>query len=269
MQYTTDIKALICNNSIKNGGKFIKYHEKQSGDISIFTVEVSKEQADVKPGVYTTVHLPPIEQLNYKSKKYIEVLSGVIKHFLPRFPLPGKTLQSQTVLCAGLGSAYITADSLGPKTLTGLLATRHLINCKAAEGLCLRPVAAVCPAPQATSGISADEMIKSISDTIKPAAVVCIDSLCTEDICRLGTTVQISTAGITAAESVSVDSGLLGCPVIGIGVPTVLKSRKDTLMLTHKNADLLVRRAAGLVSQALNAALQPGLCTEEINNLLL
>lgn len=260
MQYAADINALICNNSIKNGGKFIQWYEKQNEDMRIFTVKVRSEKAGMAPGVYTTLHIPPIEQINYRSRRYVGALAELLRGFLP---------QKGAVLAAGLGSPYITADSLGPKTVTGLLVTRHLIKYGAAKGLSLRSVAAVSAGAEAASGISTAEILQSAVKVVKPAAVICIDSLCTDDICRLGSTVQISTAGITAGESVRLDSSVLGCPVIGLGVPTVLKSAGDGLMLTTKNAELLVRRAAGLISQALNTALQKSLTAQEIQTLLL
>ena len=71
----------------------------------------------------------------------------------------------------------------------------------------------------------------------------------------------------------------LGIPVIAIGVPTVISigavvdelpenSNSSNLIVTPKDIDLLVSRAARLIALAINRALFPSLSKEEILSLV-
>lgn len=173
------------------------------------------------------------------------------------------------VLVAGLGNREITPDALGPDTVLRVIATRHIsgelakqINLK---GLC--PVAAIAPSVLGKTGIEAAEIIKAVSDSIRPAAVIVIDALCAAEIERLGCTIQLSNGGITPGSGVKnsrreISRNTLGVPVIAIGMPTVIDATEifkgsEQMVVTPKDIDLLIDRAATLLSNAINISLQP------------
>ncbi len=122
---------------------------------------------------------------------------------------------------------------------------------------------------------------------IHPAAVIAIDALASRSLDRLGCTVQLSDAGIAPGSGVGnnrqpLNRQTLGIPVIGMGVPTVvdaatiarelagegssaqLQPRGEHMMVTPREVDVMIRRAARLVAMAVNGALQPGYAPLEL-----
>ena len=70
---------------------------------------------------------------------------------------------------------------------------------------------------------------------LRPAAVVCVDSLCSAEGQRLGRTVQFSDAGLYPAQADHtrhLTRDTLGVPVVAAGIPT--------LMQAQEGADLVV-----------------------------
>ena len=137
-------------------------------------------------------------------------------------------------------------------------------------------------------------MIKNI----RPSALIVVDALASRRLERLGCTVQISDTGISPGAGVGnrrvrIDSDTMGIPVIALGVPTVVDAltlafdlldidderqgialshtvspQGRTMVVTPKEVDLLVDRAAHLISLSVNMALQSDIDTEDLLNLL-
>ena len=133
------------------------------------------------------------------------------------------------------------------------------------------------------------EIIKGIVRQLKPSAVIVIDALAARRLSRLGCTVQMSDTGIIPGSGVGnsraeISKATLGVPVVSIGVPTVvdagtlvhgligeavpLKKETGCMIITPREIDLVIDRAARLVGMAVNKALQPDISTEEILMLL-
>ncbi len=195
-----------------------------------------------------------------------QALSSVIGSLLPVGDAP--------ILIAGLGNAEITADSVGPRVLSGLVVTHHIktLDSKLYEELGLADVAAVSPNVLGQTGIEASVLIKAATDILRPRAVIAVDALAARSISRLGTTVQASNAGISPGSGVcnaraEISEGTLGVPVIAVGVPTVVDALTlvkefggedcscKNLFVTPKDSDLMVRVTAKLISSAINSAL--------------
>lgn len=135
---------------------------------------------------------------------------------------------SDTVLVAGLGNRRITADALGPKVVGSLMVTRHLKRYVPNEiDERIRPVCAIAPGVLGTTGMETEEIIKSLTEKIGPKLVIVVDALCSGNVDRVNTTIQITDTGITPGGGVgnrrkTINSDTLGVPVIAIGVPTVV-----------------------------------------------
>lgn len=189
------------------------------------------------------------------------------------------------MLVVGLGNIEITPDSLGPKTSSRILATRHITGEIAkATGLDkLRPVAVMQTGVTGQTGIETGEYILSVVKRIRPNAVVAIDALASRRLERLGCTLQISDTGISPGAGVGnhrtkITKETIGVPVIAIGVPTVVdvqtltadllkgdfgaKIKKQispdgrSMVVIPREIDLLTERASKLIAFALNGALQ-------------
>lgn len=179
------------------------------------------------------------------------------------------------VLVAGLGNADITPDALGPQAAGMVLATRHLraelTENEPDTGFLrgLRQVSVLANGVLGQTGIETAELIQALRETVRPACVVAIDALACSGIERLGSTVQISDAGISPGSGVQnrraeLSARTLGVPVIAIGVPTVVDLRTiapqadlPNLMVTPRDIDKLLHHAARLIAMSLNLALHP------------
>ena len=265
-----------------------KTYSESGLSISRLTVRTDKaKQALGKDkGTYITVALPSLTDNFSSTDKRLAAIGSEIRRLLPVNGL---------ILVVGLGNEEITPDSLGPKTALKVLATRHIQGELArSSGLDrLRPVAVMNTGVTGQTGIETGEYILSVVKRIRPNAVVAIDALASRRLERLGTTLQISDAGISPGAGVGnhrtrINSEAIGVPVISIGVPTVVDVRTlagDLLTNTGESADdlpaltkdmvvipreidLLTERASRLLGFALNAALQDRFKLSELVELM-
>ncbi len=265
---------------------------KQDGEVRITTICVRNEkgaEALGKPkGTYVTLEsaVPLTDRPLLSSLR--RTLSAELLKLLP---------DHGTILVAGLGNESITPDALGPRAARRLFATRH-INGEIARVTGfhdLRPVAALCPGVLGQTGIETAEILESVVRGIEPAAVIVIDALSSRRLSRLGTTVQLTDTGLSPGSGVGnkraeISLRTLGVPVIAIGVPTVVDGatliadwldsygidprstpefdRESFMMVTPKEVDLLIDRAAEVVAMGINCALQPSLDEQELLELV-
>lgn len=242
-------------------------------------------------GTYVTAQLPPLTDNIRDTDERVRALSEEIRRLLPVHGL---------VLVAGLGNVEITPDALGPKAASKVLATRHISGELArATGLDrLRAVAVMNTGVTGQTGIETGELLQGVIRNIRPSAMIAVDALASRRLERLGCTVQISDAGITPGAGVGnrrikLDRETMGIPVIAIGVPTVVDAltlafdlldiddeqesvalsravspQGRGMVVTPKEVDLLISRAAHLISLSINMALQTDIDTDDLLNLL-
>ena len=170
------------------------------------------------------------------------------------------------ILIAALGNSSITADSLGAVCAKKISATRHIEQKIANLGGSVRSVAVIAPGVLGTTGIETSEIIAQLCKFLHPCCVIVIDALAAGSIERLGKTVQISDAGITPGGAMGssmapLSQELLNAKVISLGVPTVVDLCSITddiaeedcpLIVTHKNADVVIENSARIISSAIN-----------------
>ncbi len=208
-----------------------------------------------------------------------------------------------TVLVAGLGNRRITADALGPKVVGSLMITRHLkryIPDEIDEGV--RPVCAIAPGVLGTTGMETEEIIRSLTEEVKPKLVIVIDALCSGNMDRINTTIQITDTGITPGGGVgnkrkTINSDTLGVPVIAIGVPTVVdaatiavagldavsvndtgdnayeesyvrsvfEERFGNMIVAPKDVDSVITDIASVIANGINISLHEGITLSDID----
>lgn len=276
MNCRTDI-ALERHELLKdNKCEGVLFKREETEKAVITTIEILDEMGEKalgKPkGKYITIDLPEFSHQSELLDSRLSAITKTIKDLLPP--------NAQTVLVAGLGNESITPDALGPLCAKQIFATRHIE--KGAEkdfGLPnLRPVAAVSTGVLGQTGIETAEYLKGIAEFIKPDAVIVIDALASRKISNLGKTVQLSDTGITPGAGVgnyrkTIDKSTLGVLVISMGVPTVVDGKTivhdltknsqnistdaDEMMVTPRDIDTVIDRAARLLALSINCALQP------------
>ncbi len=135
------------------------------------------------------------------------------------------------VFVVGLGNADMTPDAIGPGTVRRLTVTRHLRSFDralyAALGCC--EMTALAPGVLGQTGLESGEIVASVATATHPDLLVAVDALAARSCERLASTVQLSDRGIAPGSGIgnrrmAIDEQTVGCPVIGLGVPTVVDS---------------------------------------------
>lgn len=210
------------------------------GDIKITRVRVvtpAGEKAIGKPmGNYITLEVPGLKEND--QVLYENTCKAVAKELAQLLKLNEKTL----TLVVGLGNWNVTPDALGPKVVSSMMVTRHLLEYlpeQVDKGV--RPVCAVAPGVLGITGIETGEIVKGIVERIRPDYIIAIDALASRKIERVNTTIQIADTGISPGSGVGnkrmeLSTETLGIPVIAIGVPTVV----DAATMANDAIDLVL-----------------------------
>ncbi len=287
LDYRTDLaieRGLNNNNEVLKGVEQYRRGNRVSVVTEIRITDEDGEEAVGKPkGRYITVEVPSFSSDFELLDGRLDMLVKEIRSLIP---------EEGTVLVVGLGNRELTADALGPEFVDGIFVTRHIgKELSLSMGFnSLRPVAAIAPGVLGKTGIEAFEIIESVTEKIKPSCIVVADALAALDISRLGNTVQLSDTGISPGSGVGnrrkeISEKTLGIPVIAIGVPTVISAftvaenlleeldysvdlsqaeKYKEYIVASREADLITKRAARLISLGVNLALQPSVSPREM-----
>ena len=173
----------------------------------------------------------------------------------------GKDISMDTkIFVVGLGNADMTPDAIGPGTVRRMTVTRHLRAYDealfASLGCC--ELSAFAPGVMGQTGLESGELCRAAAELLRPDLVVAVDALAARSCDRLASTVQLSDRGIAPGSGIgnhrmAIDEESMGCPVMGLGVPTVVDSA--TLVL-----DALARAGMDLdtLPDDLHAVLESG-----------
>ncbi len=192
-------------------------------------------------GHYITVEAPKLRGHN----RVVE--DEVASVFAAELARMTNLTDDSSVLVVGLGNWNATPDALGPRVVSDLLITRHLQDFVPPElkGR-LRSVCAVAPGVLGLTGIETGDIIRGIAERVQPDIVVAVDALAARKLDRILTTIQIADTGITPGSGVGnkrvgVTQETIGCPVVAIGVPTVVHAST----IAYDTIDLLLHEFRG------------------------
>ena len=276
----------IVSGTSHNG---IVYTEEETDGFKLSLLDITDKRGESiigKPiGRYITVDVGKVWTMSDDSFDICaSLLSDQLSQMLKRATGEGVP---ESVLVAGLGNRYITSDALGHETLKNVIVTRHIKEYDAGLYASLggRSVCAIAPGVIGQTGIESLELIRGATMKVKPQAVIVIDALAAVELSHLATTVQITDTGIAPGSGIGnrrmkIDKESLGCPVIAIGVPTVVES--STLVyaaleeagitdideslkrvlengrgffVTPKESDVVTTEVSRLLAEAINLAL--------------
>ncbi len=194
-----------------------------------------------------------------------------------------KSEKSKKVMVVGLGNRGMIADALGAKVVDNIIT--------AFSGS--RIVSAYSPSVSAKTGLETYDIIKGISDRVKPDLIIVVDTLASRKTSRIASAYQLSNGGIRPGSGVgntrmAIDKESMGIPVIAVGVPLVvyaktlardilsdylnhpmanipdnvaksieksLENSPQDLVVTPKEIDIIVDIAVEVISRAINTAL--------------
>lgn len=250
----------------------------ESRDIRLTKVQIVSERGARemgKPmGNYLTLEAPGMA---VPDEDYHREISEALAYYLKE--LMGEE-RERSILVAGLGNRDVTPDALGPKTISNLLITRHLIREYGKDVMGTKrcsQISGIVPGVMAQTGMETSEIIRGIVEQTKPDLLIVIDALAARSTKRLSRTIQLTDTGIQPGSGVgnhrnSLTEESLGIPVIAIGVPTVVEAAAiiydaqgnceqmpphlNGMFVTPKNIDETIKQLSFTLSEALNIAFQ-------------
>ncbi|MBQ7832133.1 MAG: GPR endopeptidase [Lachnospiraceae bacterium] len=258
-----------------------EYHART--DVTITTVIIESKNASKrlgKPGgTYITLEAPSMHEEDEEYHREIsKELADCICKLLPR--KDGEL----SVLVVGLGNRGVTADSLGPLVIDNLHITRHVLleyGTAAYEGS-TNMISGIVPGVMAKTGMESMEIVRGVADNTNPDVILVVDALAARSTKRLNRTIQITNTGIHPGSGVgnhrsTLNEESLGCPVIAIGIPTVVDAATivndavgrqyediplsnmtelSNMYVTGKDIDEVIKRLSFTISEGINMALK-------------
>lgn len=286
----TDLACELPKNASDKG---ILHREYERNGFRIEETEQLPENGNPCRERYTALHMGRIWEADRQTFTQASKTAAAI--LLSYLSSAESNLSSEDgcVLVAGLGNRFITADSVGPRTADLVTVTNHAVT----EGtlpalLGCRRVCALAPGVLGQTGLEAAQLIADAVQSSGAEAVIAVDALAARSTERLGTTLQISSAGIRPGSGIgnhraALTRETLGVPVIAMGVPTVVDCAtllEDAMHRAHirtpdehwenalrqgrefivspRETDLIVSSAAELLADTLNRTLNPLLIRE-------
>ena len=274
MENRTDLAV----ESYENGGKTVLDGVKVEEKDNVTTVSVLNENganALGKPvGKYITYCTDDVGDDTELFDGRLDELSKILTSLIPE--------NTKSVLVAGLGNTDITADALGPKAVNYVLSTRHIVNdCDDNDYFkTFFNVSSISTGVLGDTGIESAEIIKGVVNQIKPDLVIAIDALSATSASRLGTTVQMSDAGISPGSGVGnhryeISMQTLGVPVVSVGIPTVVSTsvicgKNDTggMFVTPREIDRIIEHGAKLIAMTVNVCFQKNIDAKDLFSLV-
>lgn len=260
----------------------VESEESDQGGVKFTKIRVINEKGSEalgKPiGTYITAEIPELMKNPVTDDDMIEAVAAQLRSLLPK---------DGSILAVGLGNTRITPDAVGPKSVSMVLATRHIGKELSDEiGLGeLRSVAGFVPGVLGRTGLEAAESVKGLVGAVSPSAIIVVDALAARKLSRLGTTIQISDIGIIPGSGVGnarkeITERSVGVPVISVGIPTVvdvgtlvadltgsnseIPSESRDMIITPREIDIVIERASELIGMSINKALQPDISVDEM-----
>lgn len=239
-------------------------------DISITNIHLNKKESlkyHKKEGNYTTIEF--IDITDYKNREKIE---KVLEEQLLNMYKLNNIKDEYSCLIIGLGNVNSTPDSLGPLVIDNILVTNHLFLYSDVEKG-FRRTYAISPGVMEKTGIDTSDTIIGIIKRVKPSFLIVVDSLMSRSTNKLNKTIQISDTGIVPGSGVGnkrkeISFKTMHIPVITIGVPTVIETSviikealgkyikiDDSLMVTPKEIDFVIRKLSDVISESINNSL--------------
>ena len=217
-QIRTDLVADIINKSSLENSEYEKvYYEDNIKVSNILLDEEGSKVINKRVGRYTTIYFDDIsDSLNYNNLRrvFLKELNSYIKN-------------NNFLLVVGLGNDKSTPDSLGPKVIDQIKATKHIYELTGSLEKGYKVVSKISPGVMGETGIETSDILKGIIDKTNPEMIIVIDALASDSIERVCKTIQITDAGINPGSGIGnnrkeINNDVYNIPVIAIGIPTVV-----------------------------------------------
>ena len=206
--------------------------EERRGVVTIHTLTIESEDAARESGndigKYVTISFPAFWKMEEEECEFVsDTLEEIILDFADRVC----AREQRSVLVVGIGNRRITSDAIGPEVAYRLHATNHLAlhTPDLFKKLECDRLSVIAPGVIAQTGVETASYVHAIAEETKPNLVILIDALAARSMSRLGTTIQITDAGLHPGCGIgnmrdAINRDKLGVPTIAIGIPTVVEA---------------------------------------------
>ena len=216
----------------------------------------SKEKSErigLEMGEYYIFNSPLVYDYGMENMTFlISLMSKRLKEMVNNF-----SLKKSKILIVGLGNPDISADRLGKEVFDNIE-----IN-----PLKIKNIYKFCPNIYFSTGIDTLEMVKMFVKELNIDLLIIVDSLSTSSLERLGTSFQISNAGMTPGSGVNrfgkrICKQSVGAYCISIGVPFMIFSGSLTknddfeVVLTPKDVRENVKDAGFIISKVISEVIK-------------
>ena len=203
-------------------------------------------------GAYYILNAPYFSLLMPEHRQLLKNwLLGKVKHLFEQL----KIKKSSKILVVGIGNPAIVADSFGVK-----VAQKIKIEPYKKKNRLFKLI----PNTFLNTGINAFDVIRLIVEFFDISAVILFDSLATQNLSRLGCSLQINDAGLTPGSATSnfgksICKNTLGVPCIAVGVPMMISARalghKSDVVFTEKDVEERVVFLSNIVAEVISELL--------------
>lgn len=225
-------------------------------------------------GKYLTIEME--EYVNRRTLSFADC-ANAISELLRSFDAVSR---AKNFMIACLGNRAVTPDAVGPATADSIIVTRHLKSSMPEQFAGFSSVAVFRSGVLGTTGVESAQAVRSICSLVRPDCVIAVDALASGEVGRLCRNIQICDTGIAPGSGVgndraAINSEYLGCPVLAVGLPTVVDASSLTsddsakgLFVTPRNIDELVKSLSKLMAYGINLAVHDGLTIEDVDMLI-
>ena len=228
---------------IKQNNYTIEEQKKRGFKVSHFKVDDFNFRAlkQSKGDYYTIIYDNSF--LNKYPKRLSKAVGTVLNEILKNYKKNG------TTLIIGLGNSSIVGDSIGPTTVSKIIATNHYD-----DFLTIPKIALFSPEVIGKTGISSFKLIKMLVNNLEPDTIIMIDALATTTKEKLNSAIEISDAGIIPGSAINtnkaITSSTFGIPVVSIGIPLMIDFEKE--LYTTPNIESIVEKTSDIIANAIN-----------------
>ena len=236
-----------------NGYKCIKLdrYSMTSCELSVKSAGKSKQYGFQK-GDYFILNAPYLSLLMSEHRPHLKKwLYEKIKRIFEHVNIK----KSSKLLFVGIGNPAIVADSFGVRVVQKIKIEPYKKKNRLFK---------IIPNTFSNTGINALDIIKHVVNFLNISAVVLIDSLATQNILRLGCSIQVNDSGLTPGSATnnfgkSINKATLGVPCVAIGVPMMISARalgqKSDVIFAEKDINEKVEFLSKVIAEVLDELL--------------
>lgn len=200
-------------------------------------------------GHYFIINAPLLSSL---MKEHYDVLFSELRYRLEYLLKENKVKKKDKLLFVGVGNPEIMADCFGVWSVNKIYIQPYKKSNR---------IFKIIPNIFANTGINAYDIIRLIVEAFDISAVFLFDSLATDNISRLGCSIQFNDAGLTPGSAMNnfglaINKDTINVPCFSVGVPMMISSKdlktKSEIILTEKDAKEKVEFLSNLISDIFN-----------------